>query len=337
MSAFWKGKKVLVTGGAGFIGSHVVEQLLERAPTVKITVADRMTPEHKDNLASVIKDVRVLTADLRSTEACRAACRGQDVVLNLAASVAGVGWNMSHHGTMFRDNMTLALNMLDAARLESVKRFLVVSSACVYPRACTIPTPESEGFKDSPEVTNEGYGWAKRMAEFAGAAYAAEFGMEVAIARPYNAYGPRDHFDPEKSHVIAALVRRVCEGEDPVMVWGDGKSTRAFLFVEDFARGLLEVAERYPKADPVNVGSNEEVSIRELAEKVVAAAKSKAKLVFDPSKPSGQPRRACDTSKAETLLGFKALVGLEEGLERTVSWYRAHKMHKKPARKTKAR
>ena len=147
--------------------------------------------------------------------------------------------------------------------------------------------------------------------------------MEVAIARPYNAYGPRDHFDPKKAHVIASLIRRVVAGEDPVLVWGDGKATRAFLYVEDFARGLMEVAERYPKADPVNVGSSDEISIRDLARAVVKAAGSKAKLVFDPSKPSGQPRRSCDTRKVRRLVGFQAKVGLEEGLRRTVEWYKA--------------
>ena len=229
---------------------------------------------------------------------------------------------MKHNGSMFLDNMRLGLNVIDAARRENVGRFLVVSSACVYPRLCAIPTPETEGFRESPEETNEGYGWAKRMNEFLGRTYSQEFGMEVAIVRPYNAYGPRDHFDLEKSHVIAALVRRILSGEDPVPVWGDGKVTRAFLYVEDFARGLLEVAERYPKADPVNIGSADEISIADLARAVVKACGSKARLVFDPTKPSGQPRRACDTRKAERLVGFKARVCLEEGLRRTVAWYR---------------
>jgi GDP-L-fucose synthase len=323
--SWWDRKTVLVTGGGGFIGSHLVEQLLALAPTARVTVADRMSPEHRRNLAAVIKDVRVLKTDLLDPAACARACRGQEVVLNLAAKVAGVGYNSRHHATMFRDNMALALNMMEGARAAGAGRFLVVSSACVYPRHCAIPTPESDGFKDAPEETNEGYGWAKRMAEYLGRSYAAEFGMQVAIARPYNAYGPRDHFEEDKSHVIAALVRRVCSGVDPVLVWGDGRATRAFLFVEDFARGLLEVAEKHPKADPVNIGSADEVSIRRLAESILRLSGSKARLRFDASKPSGQPRRACDTRKAARLIGFKARVGLEEGLARTIAWYRAHR------------
>ena len=320
---FWDRKKVLVAGGGGFIGSHVVEQLVLKHRGVRVTVAARMTPANKRNLAAVIKDVRVVKADLRDPAACRRACRGQDVVLNLAGVVGGVGYNSRHHGSLFRDNITLAVNAIEAARLEKVSRYLVVSTACVYPRDCKIPTPESEGFRDEPEQTNRGYGWAKRMGEYLGRAYAEEYGMKVAIVRPYNAYGPRDHFDPDKSHVIAALVRRVCMGENPLKVWGDGKSTRAFLYVDDFARGLLAVAEKYPKADPVNIGSSEEISIKDLAQAVLrAAGAEKTKLVFDPSKPSGQPRRACDTTKSRKVLGFRAKISLDEGLMRTVAWYR---------------
>lgn len=323
--SFWDRKKVLVTGGGGFIGSHVVERLVQKHRGVRVTVAARMTPENKRNLSAVIKEIRLVKADLRNPAACRRACRGQDVVLNLAGVVGGVGYNSKHHGSLFRDNMTLQLNMIEAARLEKVRRYLVVSTACVYPRDCEIPTPETEGFRDEPERTNRGYGWAKRMGEYLGQAYAEEYGMKISIVRPYNAYGPRDHYDPDKSHVIAALVRRVCRGESPLKVWGDGKSTRAFLYVDDFARGLLEVAEKYPKADPVNIGSSEEVSIKDLAKAVLrAAGAEKTQLIFDPSKPSGQPRRACDTTKSKRVLNFTATVNLDEGLRRTVAWYREH-------------
>lgn len=321
---YWDRKKVLVTGGGGFIGSHVVERLLSFGRGVNITVADRPSPAKRRNLAAVWKDLRFVSADLRDSAAARRVCRGQDVVLNLAACVGGVGYNSVHHGSLFRDNMTLGLNVLEAARRAEVGRFLVVSSACVYPRDCAIPTPEAEGFRDRPEQTNEGYGWAKRMTEYAGKAYAGEFGMSVAIARPYNAYGPRDHFDPERSHVIAALVKRVCDEEDPVKVWGDGRSTRSFLFVEDLARGILEVAEKYPRADPVNIGADDEISVRELAEMIIRLAGTRAKLSFDLLKPSGQPRRRCDVTKATAELGFTARVALPEGLAKTIEWYRAH-------------
>jgi GDP-L-fucose synthase len=323
--SFWDGKKVLVTGGAGFIGSHVVERLLRGHRGVRVTVAGRMSKQGKRNLSEVLRHpgLRLIKGDLRDPRFCRRACKSQDVVLNLAGVVGGVGYNSVHHGGLFRDNMTLQLGVLEAARLEGVERFLVVSTACVYARESAIPTPESEGFRGEPEPTNRGYGWAKRMGEYAGRAYAEEFGMKIAIARPYNAYGPRDHFEPDKSHVIAALIRRVCSGEDPMKVWGDGKATRAFLYVDDFVRGLLDTAEKYPNADPVNIGSAEETSIKDLAKAVLhAAGADKTKLVFDPSKPTGQPRRASDTAKASRVLGFQAEIGLQEGLARTIAWYR---------------
>jgi len=321
---YWDRKKVLVTGGGGFIGSHVVEELLSRGRGVRVTVAGRAGPVKRRNLSAVWKDIRFAAAELSDPAAARRLCKGQDVVINMAASVGGVGWNSKHPGSLFRDNMAIGTNVLEAARRADVGRFLVVSSACVYPRDCAIPTPETEGFRDAPEKTNEGYGWAKRMQEYLGRAYAEEFGMEIAIARPYNAYGPRDHFDPKLSHVIAALVKRVCDGENPVQVWGDGKTTRSFLYVEDFARGLLDVAEKYPKADPLNIGADDEISVGGLAALIVRLAGTGAKLTFDPSKPSGQPRRRCDVRKAAKAIGFKARVALPEGLAKTIAWYRAH-------------
>jgi len=321
---YWDRKKVLVTGGGGFIGSHVVELLLKAGQGVKVTVADRPSPIKKRNLKAVWKDVRFMKAEFADPASCLKACQGQDVVLNMAASVGGVGYNSVHPASLFRDNVAIGTNVLEAARKAGVERFLVVSSACVYPRDCAIPTPESEGTRDVPEKTNEGYGWAKRMAEYLGQAYAEEYGMSVAIARPYNAYGPRDHFDPSRSHVIAALVKRVCDGESPLKVWGDGRTTRSFLYVEDFARGLLEVAEKYPKADPLNIGADDEISVKDLAELILKLAGSKAKLVFDTDKPSGQPRRRCDVTKAKKAIGFQARVALPEGLAKTIEWYRAH-------------
>jgi GDP-L-fucose synthase len=320
--SFWDGKRVLVTGGAGFIGSHVVEELFRRGPRVRVTIADVASRKRKQNLGKLADEVRFVKGDLTTLPDCERACKGQDVVINIAARVAGVRFNSQHNATMFRENALIATNMIEAARRRAVERFVVVSTACVYPRHCTIPTPESEGFADSPDPANEGYGWAKRMAEYLGKAYSQEFGMKVAIARPYNAYGPRDHFESEDSHVIAALIRRIAGGEDPVLVWGDGKSTRAFLYVEDAARGLLDVAEKYAECDPVNLGTDEEVSIGELARTILRVSGSKAKLRFDVSKPSGQPRRNCDTRKAKEKVGWTAQVKLEEGLRKTLDWYK---------------
>lgn len=199
---------------------------------------------------------------------------------------------------------------------------MVVSSACVYPRNCTIPTPEEEGFKDSPEPTNDGYGWAKRMAEFIGEAYHREFGMKIAIARPYNCYGPRDHFDAQTGHVIPALIKRIFDGEDPLIVWGNGEQSRAFLYVEDFARGLIEVTEKYAVCDPINIGTDEEIKIKDLVKLILELSGKNPSICFDTSKPTGQPRRNCDNTKALKKIGFHAQINVREGLSNTIDWYK---------------
>lgn len=321
--SFWEGKRVLVTGGAGFIGSHTVELLVNKG--AKVRVIDNLENGTLKNLEVVKKKIEFVKGDLRVLDECIKAAKNQEVVLNVAAKVGGIGFNKAHPGTMFRDNILINTNMLEAARVADVERFLVVSTACVYRRDCTIPTPESEGFEGVPEPTNEGYGWAKRMAEVQGRAYAKEFGMKIGIVRPYNAYGPRDHFDPEKSHVIPALIRRVFNKENPLVVWGDGNQTRAFLYVTDFARGIVTAIEKYPIPDPINIGTDEEVKIKELVNMIVKLSGLKPKVEFDTSKPAGQPRRNCDTRKAKEKTGFEAEVKLNEGLKKTIEWYKNEK------------
>lgn len=319
-NAFWQNKNVLVTGGAGFIGSHVVEKLVSRG--AKVTVLDSLQNSTKENLSSVIDKITFIQGDCAKEETAKQACQGMDVVMNLAARVGGIEYNRTHQATMMRDNLSLETVMLEAARIAGVGRFLVVSSACVYPRECSVPTPESEGFVGEPEPTNGGYGWAKRMAEKLGQYYAEEFGMDVGIVRPYNCYGPRDHFDPEVSHVIPALIKRVLDGENPVVVWGSGKQTRAFLYVEDLAEGMIQAIEKYPVADPINLGTDDEISMKDLIQKIITITGVNATIEFDTTKPDGSPRRNSDNTKAKEKIGFQPTVSLEEGLKRTIAWYK---------------
>jgi GDP-L-fucose synthase len=320
---FWSGRRVLVTGGAGFIGSHAVERLLDLGATV--TVVGRDPAHFRENLGQRYVEARFLALDLTEPDASRRACLGQEAVIHLASRVAGVSFNVEHPGTMFTSNALLGINILDAAARAGVERALVVSSACVYRRFAPVPTPETEGFVDDPEPTNFGYGWAKRLLEVQARAYIQEFPIKVAIARPYNAYGPRDDFDPRTSHVIAALVRRVVDGEDPIRVWGDGSQSRSFLYVSDFVDGLLATLERYAVCDPVNIGTDEEVTIGELIRMIVRLAGSSARIEFDATKPAGQPRRSGDLTVMRERVGFTPRVRLEEGLARTIEWYRAHR------------
>ncbi len=318
--SFWSDKKVLVAGGAGFIGSHTVEMLIKKG--AKVSVADNLQNSTLDNLIAVKDKYEFKKADLMDMAEAKQVCSDQDIVMNLAARVAGIEFNRLHSGTMFKDNAVMNMNLLEAARLCHVERFLVVSSACVYPSDSVIPIPESAGFNGEPELTNYGYGWAKRVAEVQAKAYTMEFDMKISIARPFNTYGPRDHFDPKISHVIPALIRRVFEGEDPLNVWGDGRQTRAFLYVSDLARGLIDTIEKYPECDPINIGTDEEVSIKNLVLSIVSLSGKDPRIVFDDSKPAGQPRRSCDTGKAKKMVGFEAKTMLEDGLRHTIEWYR---------------
>ena len=320
MNKYWFGKRVLVTGGSGFIGSFVVEMLIERG--AQVTVTSRDYNKAFRFLKNVKENIEVFEGDLQDFSMAQKSISGAEILMHLAADVGGIEYNIKHPGSIYRNNMKTFMNVLEAARLEKVGRIMITSSACVYPRHCSIPTPENEGFEGKPEPTNEGYGWAKRMQEFMSEAYAKEYGMNICIARPYNAYGPRDDFHPDTSHVISALIRRVEEGQNPLVVWGSGTASRSFLYVDDFARGLLEVTENSPQVGAINLGSDEETSISDLAHQIVKISGRNTDIIFDSKKPDGQPRRCCDTTLGKKLIGFKAKVPLEEGLFRTIEWYR---------------
>ena len=317
--SFWNGKRILVTGGSGFIGSHLVERLLTAGSAVR--VCGRSRAKLARFLGQLAPDVEFLEGDLADMTFTERACQGQDAVFHLAANVAGVGYNSAHPGSILFDNATIGLNILEAATRQGVERIGLTSSACIYRRHASVPTPETEGFIDDPEPSNLGYGWAKRFLEVQARCYVEQYPIKVALPRPYNAYGPRDDFEWETSHVIPALIRKVSEGQNPIPVWGDGSQTRSFLYVSDFVEGLMLTLEHHAECDPINIGSDEEVTIANLIRLIIKLTGSDADIEFDLSKPGGQPRRIGDYTKAQKLLGFKAKVSLAEGLKRTIEWY----------------
>jgi GDP-L-fucose synthase len=318
--SYWLSRRVLVTGGSGFVGSHLVERLVEAGADVRATGRRDRGSWHP--VPAIRSSVDYRQGDLADPQFSAHSSEGRDIVLHLAAVVGGIGFNAPHPALLFSENVIPGVQLLRAAQAAGAERILLTSSACVYPRDARIPTPEEDGFRDDPEQGNIGYGWGKRSLEVFGRMIALEHGTSVAIARAYNAFGPRDDFSPATSHVIPALLRKALTPGDELHVWGDGTPTRSFVFVDDIVRGLLVSAERGPVADPVNLGTREEVSVADLTRMVMDACGVQKRIVFDPTKPGGQPRRTCDVAKAERLIGWKAEVPLREGLARTVAWLR---------------
>jgi len=316
---FWKDKTVLVTGGAGFVGSHLTERLV--AEGAKVKVLDNLQNGSLDNLKFCVDKIEFMNKDLNDLSSCCQAAKGCQVVMHLAAKVGGVGFNVTHQGTMFTSNVSINTNMLEAVRREGVNSYLCVSSACVYSRYCAIPTSEEEGFKDDPEPTNLGYGWSKRIAEIQARVYIDEFKMNIAVVRPYNTYGPRDHFELDKGHVIPALINKTISGQDPLIVWGDGEQSRAFVYVSDLVNGMMLAIEKGAWGQVLNIGTDEEIKIKDLVKLIIRLSGSSVKVKFDLTYPGGQPRRNADISKAKKMLGYSPKVSLEEGLKNTIAWY----------------
>lgn len=318
MSGFWKNKRVLITGGTGFIGRHLTQELFESG--AQVTIPTRSSVEtFPDALTSRAKLIKV---DLTDDKDARNAAKGQEIIIHLAANIGGVEYNMSHPASIFRTNMRMFMNIIESGHLEGIERLLVVSTACIYPKICTIPTPESEGFLGIPEPVHQGHGWSKRMEEFLASAYHQEFGLKVAIARLFNVYGPGDHFHQASAGVIPSLIQKVFAAKDKLIVWGDGSQSRSFLYVKDCVRGLMSVCENYPMNDALNLGADEETRMGDLAQTIIKLCGKKMDLQFDTSKPAGQPRRHCDTSKALEKIGFQTQYSLEAGLAETIQWYK---------------
>ncbi len=318
MAGYYNGKNVLVTGGAGFLGSHLSEKLVELGANVRI-IGRRENPEF---IEKIIDKIEYKKADIMLLEDCVEACKGQDIVFNLAAVVGGVDFNSVNPAMLYYHNSKIGLNMIEAARIAGIKEFQCVSSACIYAREASIPNTEEEGFLGDPEKTNMGYGWGKRASELAARFYQEQYGMRVSIARLFNLYGPRDDFSTETSHVIPALIRKVVEAEDKVEVWGSGSATRVFVYVDDAVEGLLKTHELYQKAAPINIGSNEEISINNILKTIIDIDGRNLKIEHNLTKPEGQKRRAADTKKMIEILNWQPRTPFREGIRKTMEWYK---------------
>jgi len=309
--SFWSGKRVLVTGGAGFLGSFVVERL------GRAGVPDEM-----------IRVPRSGESDLRKGENCVRAVKDIDIVLHVAGRGGGIGANRESPADMFYDNAAMGIQLMEAARLEGVDKFVTVGTICSYPKHTPVPFREQDLWNGYPEETNAAYGLSKKMLLVQGQAYRQQHGFDSVHLLMVNLYGPRDDFDPRTSHVIPALIRKFDEamksGSGKVTVWGTGKASREFLYVDDAAEAVLLAAERYNSPEPVNIGAGFEITIKDLVGLIGRLMGFKGEIVWDTSKPDGQPRRMLDVSRAKESFGFSAKTGFEQGLKASIDWHRTN-------------
>jgi GDP-L-fucose synthase len=297
--------RVLVTGGGGFLGSHLVERLETDGHEVVVARSADYDITSMDETARMFDDA------------------GSELVFHLAAEVGGIGANRANPGRYWFANLIMGANVLEQARLHSTPKLVIVGTVCAYPKFAAVPFNEDELWDGYPEETNAPYGVAKKAVLVGAQSYREQYGLDAIFLLPTNLYGPRDNFDLETSHVIPALIRKMLEAEDEVVLWGDGSPTREFLYVEDCVDGLVLAAERYDGPDPVNLGAAREISIKDLAELIADVVGYEGRIVWDAEKPNGQPRRSVDATRARELFGFEAKTPLREGIERTVAWYRA--------------
>jgi GDP-L-fucose synthase len=303
-----KDKKILVTGGAGFLGKFVVQELIKNgASESQITIP------------------RVADIDLRVWENCQKVVQGMDLVIHMAAKVGGIGFNRDKPGELFYDNAIMGIQMIEAARQAGVGKFVALGTICAYPKFTPVPFREDDIWNGYPEETNASYGLAKKMMLVQGQAYRQQYGMDVVTVFPVNLYGPGDNFDPIASHVIPALIRKIAEAKaqnaSSITAWGTGSPTREFLYVEDGARGVVMAAMNYDKPEPVNIGSGMEISIKALTELIAELMDYKGSILWDATKPDGQPRRSLDVTRAEKEFGFRAQTDFRAGLQKTIQYY----------------
>lgn len=317
---FWHDKRVIVTGGAGFLGSVVVDKLRERG------VSEIFIPRQNQYDLRQLPAIRQLLMD--TSMSSDGSTRSVDVIIHLAANVGGIGANRAHPAEFFYDNLMMGTQLLHESWRSGIGKFVAVGTVCAYPKFAPIPFREDDLWSGYPEETNAPYGLAKKMMLVQSEAYRQQYGYNSNFLLPVNLYGPRDNFDLETSHVIPALIRKCLEacdrGQTQMVAWGDGSPTREFLFVDDAAEGILLATERYNQSDPVNIGSAHEISIKELTETIARLTGFEGEIIWDTTKPNGQPRRKLDTSRAKERFGFEAQVSFTEGLRRTIEWYKLH-------------
>ena len=302
-------KKILVTGGAGFLGKQVVAQLIQAgAKSEKITIP------------------RSQNCDLRSLENCQQAVKNQDIIIHLAAHVGGIGLNREKPAELFYDNLMMGTQLIHAAYQEGVEKFVCVGTICAYPKFTPVPFQEDNIWDGYPEETNAPYGIAKKALLVQLQSYRQQYGFNGIYLLPVNLYGPEDNFNPSSSHVIPALIRKIHEaqqrGEQKLPVWGDGSPTREFLYSTDAARGIVIATQYYNEPDPVNLGTNYEISIKDLVELICKLMEFQGEIVWETEQPNGQPRRCLDTTRAKERFNFTAQMELRQGLKNTIDWYR---------------
>jgi len=301
-------KAILVTGGAGFLGSNLVSQLKEK-------VED----------PSQIKIPRSKDLDLRNWDNCLKVLDDVDIVIHLAAKVGGIGYNQTHPAELFYDNAIMGIQLLELARRKDIEKFVIVGTVCAYPKFTPVPFREDEIWNGYPEETNAPYGLAKKMLLVQSQAYREQYGFNSIYLIPVNLYGPGDNFNPESSHVIPALIKKFVDaksnGEKEVEIWGTGNASREFIYVEDAARAISLATEKYNSKDPINIGSGKEITIKELVALISEEVGYKDKIKWDKNKPDGQPRRCLDITKAKNAFDFEAKVPIEEGIKKTIDWY----------------
>lgn len=311
--SYWRDKRVVVTGGSGFLGSVVVVQLRRQGCRTIILV-----PRSRDYDLVDIGAVRRMYADTTP-----------DLVLHLAARVGGIGANQTHAGRFFYDNLMMGTQLIEVGRQRGLEKLVAVGTICSYPKHTPVPFREEDLWAGYPEETNAPYGLAKKMMLVQAQAYRQQYGFNAVVLFPVNLYGPGDNFDMETSHVIPALIRKCVEakerGDDRVVLWGDGSPSREFLHVDDAARAIVLAAEHYNGSEPVNVGTGHEITIQTLAELIAEAVGFSGRIVWDASKPNGQPRRCLEVSRAKRLFGFEASVAFVDGIRQTVSWFQANR------------